>query len=127
MTAAMRGEFGGAACSSSDRRSASASSVRLRVQRQRQEFTDRCGQALVIPLVRSEQFGIADDLVKSRRALQSADFLEHALIVAGALDSVFYQLFAAIREPIHLHSRVYDREQQRRRNNREADQHQSAQ
>jgi len=56
-----------------------------------------------------------------------ADFLEHALIVAGPANAVQHQLFAAGRQMIYLDGGVHDGEQQRGSHDREADQHQAAQ
>ena len=81
----------------------------------------------MVAFVDVEQFAVADDLVQARGALQGTDFLEHALIVARTLHPVNHQLLAAIRQAIHLHGGIDDREQQRRGHDRETDEHQSAQ
>ena len=129
----MRGEFGGALLSSCQALlgiglEGARVGLRLRVERQGEKLVERAfSQPLLIARIDLEQLGVGDDLVEPRGALERADLLEHALVVARALHAVHHQLLAAIRQPIHLHGGVHDGEQQRRGHDGEADQHEAAQ
>jgi hypothetical protein len=84
-------------------------------------------QPRVVACVYLEQIRAADDLIQARLALQCADLLEHALIVARTLHAGNDKLLAANRQAIHLHGGVHDGKQQGSGHDRKADQHQSAQ
>jgi hypothetical protein len=108
------------------RHAARAHRPAIRHPGQREQLVERGDQAPLIARIDIEQIGAADDLIQARGALQRADLLEHALIVAGP-PCRDHQLFAASGQAIHLHGGIHDGEQQRRSHDREADQHQSAQ
>ena len=128
----MRAEFGGAVLISSHACSALGLEVvdlglRLRIERQREQLIERVLEQEMIAGVRLQELVVRKDLVEPRGALERGDLDEHALVVAGALDAAHHELFAAARHPVHLHGGIDDREQERRRDDREADQHEAAQ
>ena len=84
-------------------------------------------QPIMALRVAIEHLVIADDLIQARLALEGVQFLEHAQIVARALHAMNHQFLAADAQAAHLDGAVDDGKEQRRSDDGEADQHQSAQ
>ena len=101
--------------------------LRLRVERQGEKLVEGVFEQPVVARVGLQELVVRQDLVEPRGALERGDLDEHALIVARALHAAHHQLLAAARHAVHLHGGIHDREQQRRRDDREADQHEAAQ
>jgi len=79
------------------RRKSDGVAVRFRIQGHGEKLGEGGAQTLLVARIDVQQVRAADDLVEARGPFQRADFLEHALIVAGAADAVKHQFFAAGR------------------------------
>ncbi len=128
----MRGEFGGARLQfvpGAVRIRLQRTSVieRLGVERQAEQLVDGAREAFIIALIHLQQLRIGDDLVEPCGALERPDLLEEALVIARTLHPMHHELLAAVRQPIHLYGGIHDGKEQRRGDDREADQHEAAQ
>ena len=96
---------------------------------QQRELAARRREALIGAPVGVEQSAgrFAEHLVETHRALQRGDVGDEAARQARALHALEHQLLAGRREVADLEAGVHDRDEQRTRDEREAQQHQSAQ